>query len=144
MLGIKWLGRLGLVAMVLLLGACSDESPQVLTPAPLGDRAVLQKLADAYTELSDEKLAVSPMNLLADERHDFVTQVFARAGYSYSATLSELASDAFDKNNPLHRDMAELVLMPHHDQRLATMKPAEIYTSEELMDVAVIERKLNQ
>ncbi len=144
MLKIKWIARLGLGVVAFVMVTACSQSPENLVPAPLGERAVLERLADAYTALSDKKLGVSPMSLLGDERHKFVTEVFAQAGYDYSATLRALAMGEFDRSNELHNDMVELLLMPHRSQTLVKMQPAEIYTSEELMDVAAIERMLNQ
>jgi|GEM_PF-1029295 len=144
MLKIKQIWRTGLgLALVLMSVACSQPEAE-LVPAPLGDRAVLEKLADAYTAVSDQRLGVSPMSLPGDERHKFVVEVFSRAGYDYSGTLRMLAMGDFDRNNQLHKDMVELLLMPHRNQKMAKMPAAKIYTGEELMDVATLERLLNQ
>jgi len=132
--------KLGLAALALLwLQACSQE-PGELVAAPLGDQSVLEALADAYTSVSDSKLATSPMSLPADKRKEFVTEVFASAGYSYDLTLKAMASQQFDKNNKLHRDMADLALMPHRNQRSPNIALDRVYTAEELQDIAVIER----
>lgn len=133
-----------LAALALLCGlqACSDDTRE-LTAAPLGERAVLQTLADAYTSLSNHKLAASPSSMPADKRKKFLNEMFTDAGYNYSLTLKLMASKGFDKNNKLHRDMAELVLMPHRNQRGVRMAIDRIYSAEELQDIAVIERLLN-
>lgn len=132
----------GIVLLMLLgLAGCSNE-PGAPTAAPLGERSVLESLADAYTEVSDNRLNTSPMNLPGKERKEFVQRVFSASGYSYRETLRQMAAQGIDSANPLHRDMAELVLMPHRSQRF----PAEltdIYTPDELQDVAALERQLN-
>ena len=102
-----WRVTIGLLLLCVVAG-CS-QSADNLVAAPLGDRAVLEQLADAYTEVSDKTLGVSPMKLLGDERHAFLTEVFARAGYDYSATLRALAMGGFDRGNQLHNDMVDLV-----------------------------------
>lgn len=138
--------RLQKIFFSLLLGmlllACSKQ-PQVLTTAPLGDPAVLQKLAKSWEKISNEKLSISPMALPGDERKRFVKMVFADNGYDYSATLHALATQKFDKSNKAYIDMAELVLMPHRSPKIP-MEPADIYEPAELMDVAALERALNQ
>lgn len=134
----------GLLAglLVMVLQACS-QGPAELTAAPLGDRSVLEDLADAYTEVSNGKLAASPMTLPGDKRKQFLEEVFAAAGFSYSLTLSGMASEQFDKNQKLHRDLADLVLMPHRNQRNPRVAMDRIYTAQELQDIAVIERSFN-
>jgi hypothetical protein len=135
-------GGFVLLALLLLCVGCTQE-PKDLTAAPLGDRTVLEKLAEAYTEVSDEQLSVSPTSLDGVERKRFVEKVFARCGYSYGKTLHRMATDGVDKNNQLQVDMAELVLMPHRNPRIPT-DLSDIYSGKELMDVAVVERQLNQ
>lgn len=125
-----------------LLSACSSD-PQSLDAAPLGERAVLESLAEAYTEISNQKLSVSPMSLPGEERKRFVEQVFTRSGYSYSKTLHRMAQAGLDSRNQLHVDMAELVLMPHRNPRFP-LELTDIYSAQELQDVAVVERQLNQ
>lgn len=130
-----------LLATLWLVG-CSNE-PAELTAAPLGQRPVLESLADSYTAVSNEKLSTSPMNLPGKERKHFVEEVFARSGYSYSKTLHRMAQDGIDKTNQLHVDLAELVLMPHRSPRFP-LELTDIYSAQELQDVAVVERQLNQ
>ena len=126
---------------VLTLVACSSDDA-LLAAAPLGERPVLQNLADAYTDVSNKRLTVSPMTLMGKERRDFLVRVFTEAGYDYSATLRALAMD-YDKTNKLHKDLAGLVLMPHRNLAIKS-QPAEIYLPGELMDVATLERLLKQ
>ncbi len=127
--------------LALLLLACSNE-PAELRAAPLGDRAVLESLADSYTRVSDEQLSVSPMNMAGEDRKKFVERVFADSGYSYSKTLHQMALDGIQKSNQLHVDMAELVLMPHRSPRYP-VELIDLYSAQELQDIAVVERQLN-
>lgn len=131
-----------LLAAALLFSGCSKKT-ETLVAAPLGDRTVLEALEKSWNGISEEKLAVSPVSLPGDERKKFLAQVFADAGYDYSATLVQMATQGFDKKNKLHTDMAELVLMPHRHPRVP-MDPAEYYSADELKAVAVIEREFNK
>jgi hypothetical protein len=129
------------VLMVMLLGACSNE-PANLTAAPLGDRSALESLADSYRKVSEKTLSTSPHSLPGDERRHFVELVFKRSGYSYTKTLHEMAEKGIDKKDQLQVDLAELVLMPHRDLSIPT-ELTDIYSGQELQDVAVVERQLN-
>ena len=133
---------MGLMVVVALFSGCSG-TPEATQPAPLGDKAALEKLASSWEKVSSEKLSISPSGLPGDERKKFLEQVFADAGYSYTATLKQLATQNIDKSNKLHTDLVDLVLLPHHGPRVP-MDPADIYTVEELQAVAVIERELNK
>ncbi len=134
--------RIALFACALLFAACSNGNSG-LSAAPLGDRAVLEKLAAAWQEIAEAKMNVSPSRLPGDKRRRFVGEVFASAGYDYTKTLRQMAIGGIDKNNKLHKDLAELVLMPHRNQRGA-IDPTDIYSMDELKDVAAVERQLNQ
>lgn len=125
-----------------LLVACGSE-PESLKPAPLGDQAVLEKLSKSWEKISNENLSTSPMSLPGDQRKRFVEMIFTDNGYSYSATLHALATQRFDKSNQAYIDMAELVLMPHRNPKIP-MEAADIYKPTELLDVAALERALNQ
>jgi hypothetical protein len=131
-----------LVMAVALLGGCGAE-PDATQPAPLGDKAALEKLAASWEKISSNKLSVSPASLPGNERKKFLEQVFADAGYSYTATLKQVAVQNIDKGNKLHTDLVDLVLLPHHGPR-TPMDPAEIYTVEELQAVAAVERNLTK
>jgi len=128
------------LAVTLSTGCSNDE--RAFAAAPLGDRPVLETLADAYTDVSNKRLTVSPMTLHGKDRRDFLVRVFNEAGYDYSATLRVLAMD-YDKTDKLHKDMAELVLMPHRNLTIKS-QPAEIYLPAELMDIATLERRVKQ
>jgi len=138
---LKSMKSIAVLAVTLLLLACSNE-PADLTAAPLGDRAVLESLAASYTTISNEQLSTSPMSLNGEDRKKFVTRVFASSGYSYAKTLKQMVGTGIEKTNKLHVDMAELVLMPHRNPRHPVDLSA-IYSTEELQDIAVIERQLN-
>lgn len=125
----------------LLLGACSS-APDDLKAAPLGERAVLESLAESFTAISDERLSVSPMSMTGEDRKKFVVQVFARSGYSYEMTLTKMAKEGVDVRNQLHVDMAELLLMPHRSSRFP-VELTDLYSSAELQAIAVVERQLN-
>ena len=128
------------LAVMLSTGCSNDE--RAFAAAPLGDRPALETLADAYTDVSNKRLTVSPMTLHGKDRRDFLVRVFNEAGYDYSATLRVLAMD-YDKTDKLHKDMAELVLMPHRNLTIKS-QPAEIYLPAELMDIATLERRVKQ
>ncbi len=138
----KLMGVGVLLCAVVLLSGCNSK-PATPVAAPLGDNAVLEKLASAWEKLSDTRLAVSPASLPGDGRKQFLEQVFAEAGYDYSATLKQLASQPLDKGNQTYIDMAELLLLPHRNAQVP-MDPAEYYSIEELQAVAALERALNK
>ncbi len=138
----KLMGVGVLLCAVVLLSGCNSK-PVTPVAAPLGDNAVLEKLASAWEKLSDTRLAVSPASLPGDGRKQFLEQVFAEAGYDYSATLKQLASQPLDKGNQTYIDMAELLLLPHRNAQVP-MDPAEYYSIEELQAVAALERALNK
>lgn len=131
-----------LFAAVVLSSGCSGK-PEAPVAAPLGDNAVLEKLAASWEKISSSKLGVSPANLPGNERKKFLEEVFSEAGYSYNATLKLLVSEGVEKGNKLHTDLAELVLLPHRHPRVP-MDPAEYYSAEELQAVAALERALNK
>ena len=133
---------MGLVVAVALFSGCGGK-PDATQPAPLGDKGALEKLATSWEKLSSSKLAVSPASLPGNERKKFLEQVFADAGYNYTATLKQIAVKNIDKGDKLQTDLVDLVLLPHHGPRIP-MDPAEIYTVEELQAVATIERNLNK
>ncbi|MFC1751167.1 hypothetical protein ACFL2V_20475 [Pseudomonadota bacterium] len=137
---IKRIAVLGVFFSAWLLGGCSGSDAE-LKVAPLGDRAVLEALAESWKGISEAKVGVSPSQLAGDQRRHFLGEVFADAGYDYSKTLYAMAANGVDKNNKLHNDMVDLVLMPHRNQRVQ-IDPADIYSMDELKAVAAIERAL--
>src|SRR3569623_27380 len=119
------------VALVLSLTACEKDGPA--TPAPIGDHAALEKLAKNYEAIS-EQLPVSPPNLQAKGRKEFVERVFAASGYQYAATLHRLAQGGWDVNAQNAKDLAQLVMLPHHDLP-ADQTLDGVYSPEELAAV---------
>lgn len=133
--------RLPLIARLLLLllltlplfTACSDK-PQGKA-APLGDHAVLEQLAGAYRSVLQE-YPMSPRSMAPKGRLEFVRRVFATAGFDYDATLQAMAQGGVQVTNQDHRDLAELLFLPH--QGVAEESWADIYTPEELAAVRSI------
>lgn len=128
---------LSLIFALLCVAGC-DDTPEA-TPAPLGDHAVLEKLADAYRAVAD-RYPVQPRVMAPQDRREFVEQVFRRAGYDYTATLGAMAREGVDVTNQDHRDLADLVLLPH--QGLSEEAKAELYSSGELTSIHAIEAAL--
>lgn len=128
--------------LLLSLAACGDYGAKVA--APLGDKAVLEKLADAYRTVEEsQQLDGSPLSLPPDKRKKFIELVFAEGGYSYSATLHSLGQSVaqgklavIDQNI---KDLAELLLIPH---RAVATDLEDIYSAQELQDIRTIESKL--
>jgi hypothetical protein len=69
-------------------------------------------------------------------RLEFVRRVFATAGFDYDATLQAMAQGGVQVTNQDHRDLAELLFLPH--QGVAEESWADIYTPEELAAVRSI------
>lgn len=124
--------------MVALAGCASAQDPT--QPAPIGDRATLERLAAEYDKLA-ENIPVSPHRLPPDQRKDFVTKVFAGAGYSYAATLHRLAQGGWDANDPNAKDLVQLMFMPHTDLR-PDDNLTGVYNQQELADVRRVQRML--
>ena len=121
---------LGLL-FVLAAPACKNSTVN-LPAAPLDDKPTLEKLASAYTAIAAD-LSAPPTQLRPQMRKKFVEQVFARAGFSYTATLLDLAKIGKANRSPLHNDMLDLVLLPHHGFKLAEVE--DIYSESELKAV---------
>lgn len=132
--------RVCIVTLLLSLASC-DYGTKIA--APLGDKAALEKLAEAYRAVEEsQQIGGSPLSLPPEKRKKFVEMVFAEAGYSYSATLHSLGQsvsqgklNVVDQNI---KDLAELLLVPHR----AAANLEEIYSAQELQDVRAIESKL--
>ncbi len=118
---------------LLLLVACSKPD---LPAAPLGERPVLQQLADGY-ELVAEQLPVSPRKLPPAERRKFLETVFREAGFDYNATLTSAAAGALDPANQHHRDLVELLVLP--TVGISQDDIAGFYSTEELAAIQAIE-----
>ncbi len=130
---------LGALFVITLLLGCSRDNASTVTP--LGDRAALERLAEAYDSVSNQRLTTSPMSLPGPERKRFIERVFSASGYDYAETLHYMATSSFDASNPLHKDLAELALLPHQPPKYP-VDPADIYSAKELQDVAILERLL--
>lgn len=117
--------RIALLASALLgLLACSNAAQ---TPAPVGDHAVLEQLADAYRSVS-QQYPMQPQAMPPKGRREFVDQVFLQAGYGYSATLVAMSQAGTDITNQDQRDLVELLLLPNKglsDEDIATIYNAD-------------------
>lgn len=131
--------RIASLALVGLLTACAGGHPPT-EAAPIGDRGTLERLAAQYDKLAED-IPVSPHRLPPDQRKDFVTKVFAAAGYSYTATLHRLAQGGWDVHDPNATDLVQLMFMPHTDLRPED-KLTGVYSQQELADVRRVQRML--
>lgn len=120
--------RIWLLALVLIVAGCGGDGPTV--PAPIGDRAALERLAEHYEEISAQ-LPVSPPGLQAKGRKEFVERVFEASGYQYAATLHRMAEGGWDTNDQNARDLAQLLMLPHHGMT-AEENIDDVYSPEEL------------
>jgi len=124
-----------LLAMSLLV-ACGGEKQ--LNAAPAGDRAVLEQLAKAYRQAS-QQYPMQPQAMAPKGRKEFVSRVFAQAGYSYSATLLAMAGAEADASNQNQRDLVDLLLLPI--KGLPDKALEKLYTADELAAVQVLREK---
>ena len=123
----------------LLLTACSTaDEPGI--PAPIGDKAALQRLAGEYTKLA-QNMPVSPLRMPPDKRKDFVVKVFAASGYSYSATLHQMAQGGWDPNDSNSKELVNLLFMPHTNIHSGDGIQG-VYTEQELADVRKVQRMM--
>ena len=113
----------------MMLLACSDGMQK---PAPVGEYAVLEELAAAFRTTS-EHYPIQPQAMRPEARKEFLTKVFAQAGYGYSATLLALSDAELLTTNQDHRDFVELLLMP--GKGLSDVDLASIYSADELLVV---------
>jgi len=124
-----------ILALVFSLMGC--QSKPTTAYAPLNSQDVLQKLANAYKKQA-EPLALNPLALTPSQRKKFVKSVFVEAGYDYTGTLLQLALVNPDSISPLHKDMRDLLFLPHYGVKLEEVK--SIYTQQELAAIG----KINQ
>ena len=124
--------------VILVLGACTQDENSGKS-APLNDKKTLEALAQAYTTLS-EQLTVSPATLAPAARKKFVGKVFESAGFNYSATLHSLATVESSEVTQLHKDIMELLFLPHYGTRLEETK--SIYTEDEFASIEKITAKI--
>jgi len=128
---------IGILALTLLV-ACTQEKH--FGPAPLGNKAALEKLADAYRKMS-RNLPVSPPGLTPAGRRKFLEQTFYEAGYDYSATLIALSKVTRADVNQYHKDLKQLLFLPHYDNRLKQL--SEIYSKDEIAAINAIDKTIN-
>lgn len=125
-----------------MLAACGYNKSGPTDPAPIDDKATLEKLADNYKKLA-EKFPRSPMQLPPDERKAFVEQVFINSGYSYDATLHAMATDDVDFSKKNVTDLAELLTMPQRNTGPGG-DVRSIFSQAELKDMAALHSRMNQ
>lgn len=123
--------------LITVLVACEQQLPSI--PAPPGDYAVLEELAEAYHQVARD-YPVQPRNMRPPGRKEFVRRIFQAAGYDYAASLQALAGREMDVVNQDYRDLAELLLLPH--QGLSDEAMEDLYSSEELAAIRTIEANL--
>jgi len=131
-MGYKHLIFMALIFPFLL--SCSQG--EEMGPAPVGQRPVLEKLAEAYEKIA-QQVEGNPRRLPPDERLRFVRFVFEEAGYDYEATLRSMASAPLNPMDTLQRDMAELLLLPHRAG--GWVKPESVYPKTDLEAVNRLE-----
>ena len=66
--------------------------------------------------------------------------MFKKAGYSFSATLKLFARQGADVTNQYHRDLAELLFLPHQGQ--VEKELAALYSTEELAAIKALQASL--
>ncbi|HEC20682.1 MAG TPA: hypothetical protein ENI97_15305 [Gammaproteobacteria bacterium] len=114
-----------LITPLLHIAACSSQAPQKPAPA---DHAVLEELAQAYRKVGED-YPMQPQAMAPEGRKEFVSRVFAEAGYDFSASLIALARPGADRTNQDQRDLAELLLLP--SRGLSDDALARLYTADE-------------
>lgn len=129
------LRRIFIVGLLVLASACGKPAGQ---PAPVGDHAVLEQLAEAYRATA-QQFPVAVHGMQPEAKRQFVEQVFSQAGYDYPATLLALAG-RIDATNPDHRDLAELLLLPRaglSDEQVAKLFSATERQALQTLDAAL-------
>ena len=131
--------RIGLLMVGLLLTACSTaDEPGI--PAPIGDKAALQRLAGEYTKLA-QNMPVSPLRMPPDKRKDFVVKVFAASGYSYSSTLHQMAAGGWNASDQNAKDLAALLFLPHTNVGLSQGMEG-VYSAQEMADIRKVQEMM--
>lgn len=125
------------VWILVILSSC--DSTRTQSPAPVGDHAVLEQLAEAYRSVSQE-YPVTPASMRPAGKKEFVERVFEAAGYHYSATLIAFAEQGADVRSQDQRDLAELLFLPHQGLDEAAM--VELYSAKELAAIRIIQAGL--
>jgi len=118
---------------ICISAGCNSKS--ITVAAPLDDRATLEKLALAYQKQA-ESIPVSPTQLAPPQRKRFVEQVFNEAGFSYAMTLQDLARINPATIDQLHKDMKDLLFLPHYGVKFEEVK--SIYSAQEQTAILTI------
>jgi hypothetical protein len=126
-----------LVTGLLNFTGCGSSQQNQHGAAPLGDKNALEQLAAAY-EKASESIPVSPVQLRSEARKQFVEQVFNEAGYNYSATLQALAITTPDAVTQYHKDMKQLLYLPHYGIPFEEVK--QIYSEQEIQAIQRIDQ----
>ena len=124
-----------LLPWCLLLLACQPAPSS--QAAALGDYATLEQLAQAFREVS-ANYPVQPRSMPPTGRRQFVQQVFAAAGYDYTATLEAVARATVDVSDQHQRDLLDLLFLPH--QGIAPADWEAVYSARELEALRSIQR----
>jgi len=126
-----------LVAGLLNFAGCGSSHQNQHGAAPLDDKKALEQLAAAY-EKASESIPVSPVQLRSEARKQFVEQVFNEAGYNYSATLQALAKTNPEAITQYHKDMKQLLYLPHYGIPFEEVK--QIYSEQEIQAIQRIDQ----
>lgn len=129
--------RILLILATVWLFSCNSSQPAQYQAAPLDSKPVLEKLASAYNSIA-ETIPVSAVNLRPAARKKFVVQVFNEAGFDYSATLQSLSKVQAGSVTQYHKDMQQLLFMPHYKTKFEEVK--DIYTVEEVKAIDAINK----
>jgi len=111
-----------------LTASCGNSDLEYPAAEP-GDLKTLQRLADSYTQLSGQ-LEASPIMLRPQARKKFIVRVFNHVGLSYHKSLIKLGNSEISLISKNHRDLAQLLRLPHYGQADSIKK--ELYDKEEL------------
>jgi hypothetical protein len=133
--GNKPLSMFLLFTFIILLVTGCDKNPRLI-PAPLGNKAALEKLSKTYRQQSDI-LTSTPTSLTPQGRKKFLVQVFKAAGYDYSKSLVMLGDTPKANITQYHRDLKQLLYLPHYDRRLTDL--STIYSKEEIAAISNID-----
>ena len=131
--------RIIILLLCMAVAACADNKSPTQA-APIGDKATLERLAKEYNKLA-EGVPVSPWQLKPADRKDFVVKVFAASGYSYSATLHQMAQGGWDPNDSNSKELVNLLFMPHTNIHSGDGIQG-VYTEQELADVRKVQRMM--
>lgn len=116
-------------SVLLFIPACGQQQQK---PAAMAEHAVLEQLAEAYNAVG-EQYPMQPQAMPPKGRKEFLQQVFAQAGYDYSATLTALAQASVNKANSNQSDLAELLLLPGRGFSDADLE--SVFSTDELVAV---------